>query len=144
MSSVKVRMAEAEEQIGACHAVMLQLRPHLVDLQKFVEQVQRQIEEGYRLAYIEVGGKVCAAAGFRILEFLVWGKVLFIDDLITCSETRKQGYGDKLLTWLIEKAKQEHCDQIHLESGYHRQDAHRFYLKHGFILDAHHLALKFS
>ena len=69
------------------------MRPHLTEEKAFVEQVQRQLEDGYHLAYLQKGGEIKALAGFRFLEFLAWGKVLYIDDLITDSKTRKNGHG---------------------------------------------------
>ena len=54
-----------EEQIRLCHRVMQQLRPHLTEELAFIEQVQRQLTEGYHLAYWQDGGEVKALAGFR-------------------------------------------------------------------------------
>lgn len=66
------------------------MRPYLISEQGFIDQVQRQIEQGYRLAYLEEDGQVRALAGFRFLEFLAWGKVLYIDDLVSDAGTRKK------------------------------------------------------
>jgi GNAT superfamily N-acetyltransferase len=132
------------EQIQSCYTVMRQLRPHLTDERAFIEQVQRQLSEGYKLACSKEEGKVVAVAGFRFLEFLAWGKVLYIDDLITDSETRKNGHGGKLLKWVIEQARKENCDQVHLDCGPQRHDAHRLYLNHGFKILGHHFALNFK
>ena len=141
---VGIQRALTEEQIRSCHRVMQQLRLHLTDEQAFVEQVQRQLAEGYHLAYCQDRGEARAIAGFRFLEFLAWGKVLYIDDLITDSGARKNGHGGKLLKWVIEQGKQAKCDQIHLDSGPQRHDAHRLYLNHGFKIIGHHFALDFK
>jgi GNAT superfamily N-acetyltransferase len=122
---------------------MHQLRPHLEE-STFAEQVLRQITEGYRLVYIEEGNQIKALAGYRILEFLAWGKVLYIDDLITDSEARQKGYGGKILKWVIEQAKLAQCNQVHLDTGPQRHDAHRLYLNHGFKIIGYHLALDFG
>ena len=140
----EILFAESEEHIRACYPVMRQLRPHLDDEQKFIAQVKRQIEEGYNLAYLQEGGGVRALAGFRFLEFLAWGRVLYIDDLISDSATRKNGHGGKLLKWVIQQAKDASCDQVHLDSGPQRHDAHRLYLNHGFKIIGHHFALDFK
>ena len=139
-----IQQINTVEQILSCYKVMLQLRPHLINEQAFIEQVQRQIAEGYQLACCHENGKITAVAGFRFLEFLAWGKVLYIDDLITNSEVRKNGHGGKLLKWIIEQAKQMNCDQVHLDSGPQRHDAHRLYLNHGFKIIGHHFALNFK
>src|SRR5277367_4927259 len=112
------------EQILDCYNVMRQLRPHLTDEQAFVEQVQRQFPEGYQLACCQESGIVRAVTGYRILEFLAWGKVLYIDDLVSDESTRRNGYGGKLLQWVIDQGKSARCDQIHLDSGPQRHDAH--------------------
>lgn len=128
-------------QIRRCYKVMLLLRPDLTE-EVFVERVQRQIMEGYHLVYLEESGEVKAAAGYRFLEFLAWGRVLYIDDLVTDLEARKKGFGGTLLKWVIEQAQLAKCDQVHLDSGPQRHDAHRLYLNHRFKIIGHHFALE--
>ena len=96
MNMTEVQLATTTEQIQACYRAMQQLRPHHTEKAAFVSQVQRQIKEGYQLAYTEADQEVKALAGFRFLECLAWGKVLYIDDLITDSETRRSGQKRKL------------------------------------------------
>ena len=73
---------------------------------------------------------------------LAWGRILYIDDLITREKTRGKGYGKILLDHVTKIAKEAKCNQVHLDTGYTRHAAHKVYLKHGFELNAHHLALK--
>ncbi len=129
------------EGIRACYPVMRQLRPHFNEERTFIEQVQRQLSAGYKLACAKEEGQVRAVTGFQILEFLAWGKVLYIADLVSDLEARKNGHASKLLQWVIEQAKQENCDQVHLDSGPQRHDAHRFYLNHRFKITGHHFSL---
>jgi len=136
----EMQLATSVEQIRSCYKVMRQLRPHLPSEQAFVSQVQRQIEEGYRLAFIQADRQVKALAGFRLLEFLAWGKVLYIDDLVSDTATRNKGYGSKVLKWVMDEARKAKCDQVHLDSGPQRHDAHRLYLNHGFKIIGHHFA----
>lgn len=140
----QIQKAATDGQIRSCYGVMRQLRPHLTEEGAFVEQVRRQLAEEYHLAYCQDEGTVRAVAGFRFLEFLAWGKVLYIDDLVTDSEARKKGHAGTLLKWVIEQAKKTKCDQVHLDSGPQRHDAHRLYLNHGFKIIGHHFALNFK
>lgn len=137
----EILLATSSEQINSCYQVMRQLRPHLDDKQKFIEQIHRQIQEGYHLAYIQDQGTVRSLVGFRFLEFLAWGKVLYIDDLISDAMTRRYGYGSTILKWTIHQAREAKCDQVHLDSGPQRHDAHRLYLNNGFKIIGHHFAL---
>lgn len=140
----KIILATDRNQIRACYPVMHELRPHLTSEETFILQVERQMQNGYHLVYMKVEGEVKALAGYRFLEFLAWGKVIYIDDLVSHPAARKNGYGSRILKWVIEEAKQANCDQVHLDSGPQRHDAHRLYLNHGFKIIAHHFALDLS
>src|SRR5262245_44609272 len=110
------RFAETDEEILACYPVMAELRPHIVK-QEFVTQVKRQQKNGYCLAYLEDGEDIQAVVGFRIAESLAWGRYLYVDDLVSRAPIRSQGYGQELLTWVVEYAKSGGCTALHLDSG---------------------------
>lgn len=78
---LEIQIVTTYDHIQSCYSVMQQLRPHLTE-QEFVARVQRQLKQGYRLAYIEDDDNVKALVGFRFLEFLAWGKVLYISAFI--------------------------------------------------------------
>lgn len=141
---IGIQQMNTREQIRGCYKVMRQLRPHFTEEQEFINQIQRQLKDGYQLVSCHEEGNIKALVGFRFLEFLAWGKVLYIDDLVTDSDARKNGHAGKLLKWVIEQAKKENCDQVHLDSGPQRHDAHRLYLNYGFKIIGHHFALNFK
>ena len=139
-----IHVALTEAEIAACFPALLELRPHLSQ-KDFVAQVQRQAKNhGYVLVYIASQGRVVAAAGYRVAEFLAWGRAFYVDDLITLTASRKFGYGGKLLDWLMEKAKELSCNQFHLDSGVHRHDAHRLYLSRKLQISSHHFSKEIS
>ena len=135
--------ATSEAQITACYPVYQFLRPHLREAD-FALRVQRQQLEGFRLIFVTEGVSVVAAAGFRILEFLAFGKVLYSDDLIADPQKRGAGYGGALMDWLHAHARENGCDELHLDSGYQRADAHRLYLNQGLHLCCHHFSMKIN
>lgn len=136
-----VSLAESDEQIATCLPVLRQLRPHLTDTDDAIARVRRQQRTGFRLGYLIAGDRVVAVAGFRLLENLAWGRFLYVDDLVTDEAQRSSGHGERLLAWLIDHAKESGCDQVHLDSGVQRFDAHRFYLRHRFRITSHHFAM---
>jgi GNAT superfamily N-acetyltransferase len=139
--SVRIFLAESDEEIRDCYPVMSELRPH-VRPEEFLSRVRRQKEiAGYRLACL-LDGAVKAVAGFRVSECLAWGKFLYVDDLVSKSAERSRGYGGALFDWLVEYARAEGCDQFHLDSGVQRFDAHRFYLTRRMFIEGHHFGLK--
>jgi GNAT superfamily N-acetyltransferase len=134
-----IRFAHTDTEILACFGLMNVLRPHLAE-SSFVARVRRQEAEGYKLIFIREGDAVVAAAGYRFAEFLAYGRVLYVDDLIAAPEKRGRGYGGALMDWLAQRAEAEGCDELHLDSGYQRHDAHRLYLNKGMRLASHHFA----
>jgi GNAT superfamily N-acetyltransferase len=119
--------------------VMRQLRPHLTE-EGYRAQVERQRREGYRLVAGLEGGEVRCVAGFRVLEHLAWGKVLYVDDLVSDGAARSAGYGREVLGWLAEEARRNGCRQLHLDSGVQRARAHRFYFREGMHISSYHFA----
>jgi GNAT superfamily N-acetyltransferase len=124
---------------------MRELRSAYADEQAFVEHVDRVLRPGgYRLIGAFSSGLQAAraVAGFRVAESLAWGRYLYLDDLSTASDARRQGYAGALLDWLLEEARRLGCAQLHLDSGTGsaRFDAHRLYYNHGFAIHSHHFA----
>ncbi len=140
----EIRIAETEEAIRGCHAVMAELRPQY-DEEAFVAQVRRQMEtQHYQLAYVEHDGAVSAVGGYRVIEMLAWGKALYVDDLVTSSRLRSLGHGGRLFDWLVDLARSLGCVEFHLDSGVQRFGAHRFYLAKRMDITSHHFALKLA
>ncbi len=138
MSSIN--LAITDQEILLCFPVYKELRPHLIDEKKFVMQVKNQQKAGFALNYIEESEMVTACVGYRFLDTLAWGKIIYVDDLITKEHVRGRGYANLLLEYIDEQAKKLSCNEIHLDTGYQRYDAHRLYLKNGFKLICHHLS----
>jgi len=131
------------EDIESCFDAFKVLRPHL-EKEQFVNQVVRQKEQSYQIIAIKEDGKIPSAAGYRFAEYLAWGKVLYIDDLTTLPEYRGNGYAAILMDRLIELAKENECQGLHLDTGHQRHSAHRLYLKKGLNINSHHLSLEFK
>ena len=135
-----IRVADSDEAIAGCFAVMRQLRPHVPEA-AFVNTIREQQRRGYVLAYLE-DGTVASVAGFRIIENLVSGRLLYVDDLVTLEDRRSRGYGKEMFDWLVARARSEDCKFLELDSGVQRFHAHRFYLTNRMIISAHHFVLE--
>ena len=137
---VDIRVASTEAEIKACFSTLHELRPHLSE-HEFVARVQHQMKNhGYVLVYITSHDRIAAAAGYRVAEFLAWGRIFYVDDLVSRNTFRKHGHGGMLLDWLLEKAKELSCDQFHLDSCVTRHDAHRLYLSRKLQISSHHFS----
>lgn len=137
-----IRPCQTETEIRACFPAMRELRPHLIE-DEFIAQVRRQMENhGYALVAATAAGRVVSVAGYRVAEYLAWGRILYVDDLVTAAASRCAGRGGALLDWLIARARELGCAQFHLDSGVVRHDAHRLYLGRKLSITSHHFALK--
>ncbi len=118
---------------------MRQLRTHL-DENQYLEKIKRMRHWGYRLAASTEGGMVRCVAGFRIVEFLAYGKFLYVDDLVTAEDARSEGHGERVLDWLAGVAREEGCGSLQLDSGVQRHEAHRFYFRKGMSISSYHFS----
>jgi hypothetical protein len=63
--------------------------------QEFVEQVDGVLRPaGYRLvgAFVSDREQAVAVAGFRVGDSLAWGHYLYVDDLSSAHDVRRQGH----------------------------------------------------
>jgi GNAT superfamily N-acetyltransferase len=138
---MQIQIAKTEEDIAKCWDVLYVLRPHLVR-EKFVDTVQEMMGQGYVLIFIEKEGRAVAAAGYRYLLYLFYGRHYYINDLSTLESERGNGYAGMLIDYIVEEARKKNLEAVTLDSGYTRNAAHRLYLNKGFILAAHHFSKK--
>lgn len=82
----------------------------------------------------------CLGVALYRVQMTSRGRILFIDDLVTATESRSSGLGTMLLTELEQRGYAAGCDRIELDSGVTNQAAHRFYHRHRMEIRAFHFA----
>lgn len=140
-STINVQTVKTTSDIIFCRDVIKGLRPDL-DINSFVSQIIEMMKEGYQLLYIadDNNEKAAGFIGFRSLQMLRTGKIIYIDDLFTLPAYRGRGYARTLLGHVHQLAKTTGIKSVHLDSGYLKHDAHRLYLNKGYILECLHFA----
>lgn len=128
-----LRDVQTEADLRACYPVMKELRPHLGSEEEFVARVTRQNEQGYRIVAAWEHGEVVALAGYRLQENLVYGKFLYVDDLIAGDKHRSQRWGAQLLTHLTGYAERTDCVKLVLDTAVTNVLAQRFYFREGLL-----------
>jgi GNAT superfamily N-acetyltransferase len=137
-----IEHAETDEQIAATFDVMMQLRPHLLRTD-YVGLIRNLMEtDRYRLAALFDGGEVRAVAGYRFMEMLYCGRLLYLDDFVTDARVRSRGYGASLLDWLKEEGRTQGCSELQMISRVVRERAHRFYFREGLGIECFHFRAK--
>jgi GNAT superfamily N-acetyltransferase len=135
-----IAIARSDKEIWECYEVMAELRSHIKP-EEFLPLVRRLADiSGFQLAFLSDEG-IKAVAGFRISEWLATGTYLEIEDLVSKSGERSQGYGGELFDWLVSHAREFNCSTVRLVSHVSREDAHRFYEAKGMTRVAHYFSL---
>src|SRR3970282_752620 len=112
---MKISIAATDDELVRCYPVMAELRPHLSETE-FIEQTHRQQRDGFQIVYLEDKNQIVSVAGFRILEYLGWGKTLYVGYLVTGGTARSQRHGGTLFDWLVGHSASPDWDQPHLAS----------------------------
>lgn len=121
-----VREILNKEDLLKAFAVIKQLRTHLIE-EKYLNLVEDMKKEGYKMFTLNVGEEVTAVVGFIKLTNLYYGKHVWVNDLVTDVNQRGKGYGEILLSFVNEWAKENGCEVVALSSGLDRVEAHKFY-----------------
>lgn len=126
-----LRHAEDAAALRACWPVARQLRPQLAGIDDYLERVQRMREHSYRVLAAWRGDQVLALAGYRLQDNLVYGRFLYVDDLVSDETVRGQGWGARLIAATRELAAQAGCARFVLDTALANTAAQRFYAAQG-------------
>lgn len=135
---------KSSDPISIVQDILIGFRPNL-DLNTLQDEVQEMMTGGYRLIYIidDITAEVAGFAGYRYLQTLKSGKMIYIDDLFTLAKYRGKGYAGALLGYIHQEAEQTGMKTVHLDSGFSRHDAHRLYLNKGYVIECLHFSRSF-
>lgn len=78
-------------------------------------------------------GKVIGFCSYAILNnFWQEGYVSYVNAMVIDEKYRGEGYGSKMIQEVIDLSKKQGMKMVELDSGFHREKAHEFYIKLGF------------
>ncbi|QOY35555.1 GNAT family N-acetyltransferase [Anaerobacillus isosaccharinicus] len=115
-----------EEQWLEAYPVMHELRTHLSE-QEYLQLLKDMTPQGYRMFALYVNKEIVAVTGIIQLVNFYNFKHIYVYDLVTKGSERSKGYGEELLSFVHQLAKDEGSKSVVLSSGLQRLDAHRFY-----------------
>jgi ribosomal protein S18 acetylase RimI-like enzyme len=136
LDDIVLRHAETDDELRACFPVMRELRPQLQSESDLVDRVKRMRNEDYRLIAVWRLGQAIALAGYRLQENLVYGRFLYVDDLVVTKGSRGRRWGERLLQELGVIAHREGCAKLVLDTAMSNALAQRFYFRQGLLTSA--------
>ena len=128
------------ETLAAAETVHRQLRPQLPP--DYVKRMREVVAAGAEMAVATVRGRAAGVAVWRVLEKTLSAREFYCDDLVTDEALRSTGVGHALMDHMAKVARNRGCDLFTLDSGTHRQQAHRFYFREGMTITSFHFSRK--
>lgn len=127
-----IRELTSKEEMLQHLDVLQDLYPSLT-----LEEYSRDLDEmlpNNRYGQVAVfdGDKCIGLTGYWIGTKLWCGKYLEIDNLVVSKKYRSKGAGKFMFDYLSEKAKQENCVMMSLDSYTYNFKAHKFFYNEGF------------
>jgi GNAT superfamily N-acetyltransferase len=125
-NSLQILELIEEAQYIKAFPLLSQLRTEL-QLNEYLELLNKMIGEGYRLFALYEGNQIKSLIGLSIRTNFYNKSHLYIHDLVSDTIERSKGYGQQLLQYIHQWAKDQGLEYVALESGLQRTEAHRFY-----------------
>lgn len=136
MSVVKEITAIAEME--ALFPVLCQMYPNLLETE-YQSVLPARVAQGYRMiAVFDDAGKPQAVAGFWIGYRFYCKKFLQIDNMVADKNRTVKACGKLLIDWVKKEAKAQGCERILLDTFVENYDAHRLFMREGFIARGYH------
>ncbi len=140
MSPAIVDINPDHPRLPEMYEVLRHLRTELT-LPQLREIYAEGFPQGLRFTAVDDGGRLVAAAGWRLVACTTAGRRLYIDDLVTDPLVRSAGHGHLLLAELERRAREAGCSILDLDSGVQRGAAHRFYFRERMTITSYHFML---
>lgn len=123
------------ELLSAAEPVHRQLRQHLAaDYTAIMAGIFA--DGGEMIVAIDDSGKALGVAVYRSFRNTFSGVRFYVDDLVVDAAQRSQGVGRLMIAWLQQEAGRRGAKGLELESGTQRTQAHKFYFREGFVINA--------
>ncbi|MEN2467737.1 GNAT family N-acetyltransferase [Ornithinibacillus sp. FSL M8-0202] len=127
MMTIAIKELNSQNEILEAFTVIKQLRTHL-DEESYLELVlEAREKDSYKMFALFDRGELVAVIGFKPMITLYYGRFVWVCDLVTDAKRRSKGYGEKLLTFVHNWAKENNYESVALSSGLQRTNAHQFY-----------------
>lgn len=128
---VTLREARTDEDYYRAYPLVRQLLPTL-DMQLYTSRVFIARATGYRMFIAETDGEIVGVIGIISQYNLHDGFSMFLEHVIVDKDHRGKGYGRELITFAVQRAREEGCKIIDLDADFDAETAMKMYEKQGF------------
>ena len=112
-------------------AVLNELYPNLT-LEEYTSDLSEMLPHNYGQVGVFEGDECLGISGFWMGRKLWCGKYLELDNIIVCSKHRSKGVGKLIFDYLRNKAEENGCTMMALDSYTTNYKAHKMFYNEGF------------
>lgn len=95
---------------------------------------------GYHCAGLYYDGELIGISGYWIGVKFYCGKYLELDNVIIDEAHRSKGFGELLVDWLEQHARDINCEMVMLDAYTSNTRAHKFYTQKDYAIIGYHFA----
>lgn len=129
---MSVREARSDADYHKAYPIIYQLFPWL-DMQTYARRVFVARATGYRMFIGEVDKQIVGVIGIIANHNIHDGFVTYIEHVVIDEKSRGKGYGTQLIRFAEERAIEEGCRLIELDTDVGAVKAEALYEKSGFV-----------
>jgi len=133
-----IRQLDSLKDMLDLYPVIAHMYPDM-SFDSYSDILKERVENGYNMVAVFDGEDCVSAAGFWFGIRFYCDRFLQLDNMVTVPEFRDKGAGTMALEWIKSLAKKEGCKRILVDSYVENFDAHRFFLREGFVIRGYHL-----
>lgn len=131
-NGLTVREARSDADYHKAFPIVRQLFPHL-DMQTYARRVFVARATGYRMFVAEIKNEVVGIIGMMPTHNIHDGFVAYIEHVVVDQKYRGKGYGTQLIKFAENRALEEGCKLIELDTDIGAEHAERLYEKNGYV-----------
>lgn len=126
-----VREARSDADYHSAYPIIRQLIPDL-DMQTYAQRVYVARATGYRMFVAEIANDIIGIIGIVPNYNLHDGYVTYIEHVVIDNKHRGHGYGTALIKFAEQRAREEGCKLIQLDTDIGHDEAENLYKKNGY------------
>lgn len=128
---MEIRILSTKQEMLANYELLLEMYPKL-KIEDYSSELDDMIPHNYGQVGIYVDNECVGLTGFWVGTKLWCGKYLELDNVVISTKQRSKGIGKVLFDYMEEKAKNEGCTMLALDSYTSNFKAHKFFYNQGF------------
>ncbi len=128
---MEIRELKTKEEMLESFDVLLEVYPTMT-IEEYDRELDVMIPHNYGQVVVMDGDAIAGLTGFWIGSKLWCGKYLELDNVVVAERYRSKGVGKMLFDFMEERAKEEKCTMLALDSYTTNFKAHKFFYGQGF------------